>query len=150
VGGKSKMPLDNNHKRLDNFTNIGAIGSIEYQRHWCVNGTAKEYILLDELIETSIYAAKHCAAHPILSKSLSTEEREALIRFHDRVQELYTEIPWRDPKVSITEIVEHNSTMQQIRDAANECLRALGISYTTEQLMSERRSGDYAARRVAP
>ena len=34
-----------------------------------------------------------------------------LIDFHDRVEELFDEVPWNDPAVSIEEIVENRETM---------------------------------------
>jgi hypothetical protein len=117
---------------------IAAIGSIEWQRYWVVNGSAERgYAELDEHIETTIYDAKREATHPTTRDKYSQHERDALIRFHDRVDALYGLIPWRDPKVSIADIVERNETMQQTRDAANECLRTLGVSFTEEELMKE-------------
>lgn len=117
---------------------IAQVGSVEFQRRWFVKGTAEDgWVDLFELIETTIYSARQRARDPILSKNLSPVEREALIRFHDRVDALYGLIQWRDPKVSNADIVERNETMQQIRDAANECLRGLGVSFTTEELMSD-------------
>jgi hypothetical protein len=119
------------------FKNIGEIGSLDYQRWWSLNGTAEQYLLLDELIERTIHAARMRATDAILSKSLSAEQREALMQFHDRVNELYGSIPWRDPNVSMLEIVEGDPAMRQIRDAANACLRVLGVSYSTEELLNE-------------
>jgi hypothetical protein len=120
------------------FISIGSLGSLAYQRRWCVNGTVETgWVDLYELVETTIHAAKHKATHPVLSTDLSVAQREALIRFHDRVDTLYGLIPWRDPSVSIADIVERNPAMQQIRDAANECLRELGVSFTEEELMED-------------
>lgn len=116
---------------------IAQLGSLSYQVSWVVHGNAAEYVLLDELVETTAYAAKHTASDPLLSTSLSQTERDALITFHDRADELYELIPWHDPKVSIADIVERNQSMQQIRDAANECLRTLGITFSTEELMCD-------------
>jgi hypothetical protein len=116
---------------------IAQVGSLPYQVRWVVNANADEYVLLDELIETTTYAAKHRATHPILSKNLSSMEREALIRFHERVMALYGEIPWNDPKVSIADIVEENQAMGEIRAAAQECLHALGVRFATSDLMND-------------
>lgn len=117
---------------------IGAIGSIAWQRRWCINGTVQGgYAELDEYIETTIYEAKRQATHSTTSSRYSERDRETLIGFHDRVDALYGVIPWRDPNVSIADIVERNDTMQQIRDAANECLRALGVSFTEEELLND-------------
>ena len=117
---------------------IAAIGSIEWQRHWVVNGSAERgYAELDELIETTIYEAKRQATHPTTRDSYSQQERATLICFHDRVDALYGSIQWRDPKVSIADIVERNETMRQIRDAASQCLRELGVSFTEQELLND-------------
>jgi hypothetical protein len=116
---------------------IAQLGSITYQVRWVVNADANDYILLDELIETTIYAAKHWAMHPVLAKSLSFMEREALIRFHDRVTALFEQIPWEDPNVSIADIVENNQAMREIRGAALECLTSLGVHFTSEDLTDD-------------
>jgi len=117
---------------------IAAVGSIDWQRHWCVNGTAEGgYGELDEQIETTIHEAKRQATHLTTRDQYSEHEREALVRFHDRVEALYGLIAWRDPKVSIADIIERNETMQQIRDVAKECLRDLNVSFTDEELMNE-------------
>lgn len=116
---------------------IGQMASIAYQEQWVINGTADEYVLLDELIETTIYEAKRQATHSTTCGQYSEKERESLIRFHDRVDAIYGLIPWRDPKVSIADIVMRNETMQQIRDAAKEGLRDLNVSFTDEELMNE-------------
>jgi hypothetical protein len=122
-------------KRL--LKNVALIGSLNYQRRWCVHGTSSEYVLLNELIETTIYAAKHKATHPILSKNLSESEKAILIDFHDRVDELFEEVPWSDPSVSIEEIVENNEAMKRIRQVANDCLRKLGVEYSAEELLAD-------------
>lgn len=116
---------------------IGQMASIAYQERWVVNGTVDEYVLLDELIETTIYEAKRQATHPATRGQYSEKKREALVRFHDRVDALYGLIPWRDPKVPIADIVERHETMQQIRDAASDCLLTLGALFTEEELMSD-------------
>jgi hypothetical protein len=116
---------------------IAQLGSLEYQKRCVVEGTAAEYVLLDELIETTIYASQHHATHPTLREALSPQQRDALIHFHDRVDALYGLIPWRDPDVSIADIVERSRTMRQIRDAANECLGALGESFATDDFVND-------------
>ena len=130
------MQADENNKK-EQFQGIAEVGSIDFQRRWCVHGTSSEYILLNELIETTIYAAKHKATHPVLSKNLSESEKAVLIDFHDRVDELFDEVPWSDPAVSIEEIVENSEAMKRIRQVANDCLRKLGVEYSVEELLAD-------------
>lgn len=119
------------------LTNIALVGSVDYQRKWCVQGTSLEYVLLDELIDTTIYAVKHRSTHPVLSKNLSAREKAILLDFHDTVDALFGEVPWRNSAVSIEEIVENNAAMKSIRQAANNCLRMLGAEFSAEELSAE-------------
>jgi hypothetical protein len=130
------MLADENNKKQQ-FQGIAEVGSIDFQQRWCVHSTSAEYILLNELIETTIYAAKHKATHPVLSKNLAESEKASLLDFHDRVEQLFGDISWNDPTVSIEEIIENCKTMKNIRQAANDCLRKLGIEYTVEELLAD-------------
>lgn len=109
------------------MANFALIGSLDYQRKWCVHGTSSEYVLLSELIETTIYAVKHKATHPVLSKNLSESEKAILVDFHDSVDKFFDEVHWNDTSVSIEEIVDNSDAMKNIRQAANDCLRKLGV-----------------------
>lgn len=117
--------------------NIALVGSFDYQRKWCVDGTSSEYVLLNELIATTTHAAKHKATHPVLSKNLSESEKAILVDFHDRVDEIFDEVPWDDPAVSIEEIVDKSDAMKKIRQSANDCLRKLEIEYSIEELLAD-------------
>jgi hypothetical protein len=130
------MQAGENNKK-EQFLGIALVGSIAYQRRWCVHSTPTEYVLLNELIETTIYAAKHKAMHPVLSKNLPVSEKGILIDFYDRVVELFDEVPWNDPAVSIEEIVESSEAMKRIRQVANDCLRKLGVEYSAAELLAE-------------
>ena len=124
-----------NMKKTGLHADIARVGSIEYQRHWCVHGTADQYLLLNELLETTSYAAMHKATHPALSKDLTEQERDALLRFHAQVDELAEQIPWQDANVSIEEIVEHSEAMREIRQAAVDCLRDIDVVVSREEIM---------------
>jgi hypothetical protein len=130
------MQADKQNKK-EQYRGIAEVGSIDFQRKWCVNGTAEEYVLLNELIETTIYSARHKATHPVLSKDFSESERAVLLDFHDRVDELFDDIPWNDPTASIEEIVENSEAMKKIRQAANDCLRQVQASFSVEELLAD-------------
>jgi hypothetical protein len=55
-------------KKTGLHADIARVGSIEYQRRWCVHGTADQYVLLNESLETTSYAAMHKATQLVLSK----------------------------------------------------------------------------------
>src|SRR2546430_6574379 len=78
-----QMPGDDMVDKSGIVKDIGTIGSIEWQRRWCVNGTVQGgYAELDEHIETTIHEAKRQATHSTTRDKYSEHEREALIRFH--------------------------------------------------------------------
>jgi hypothetical protein len=117
--------------------NIARVGSLDFQVRECLGGTAERYVLLDELLETTITRSEHEATHPILSRKWSETERQALLTFSHRSSELFDLIPWRDAAVSLKDIIERNEAMAEIRNTANECLRQLGVSFTTNDLQGD-------------
>jgi len=116
---------------------IAQISSLDYQKRWILNGNKEEYVLLDELLDTTTYAAQHRATHPVLSQNLSIAERKALSQFCDRVNALSEQISWNDPNVSMSQIIESNAAMRGIREAAALCLQAFGLSFTADELNSD-------------
>lgn len=115
---------------------IARVGSQEFQRAFCVAGTTTRYCLLDELIEMTMDSAKTKATHPVLSKTLLPKERDALLAFYARVDELFDQIPWGDEGTSIDDIVNDNVAMSGIRAAADECLCSVGASFCTNELVA--------------
>jgi len=115
---------------------IARIGSQKFQRSLCVAGTRARYCVLDELIEMTLDAAKNKATHPVLSKTLLPSERDALLAFHSRVDQLFDQIPWSDDETTIEDIVNDNDAMSGIRDAADKCLRSVGARFSAEELIA--------------
>jgi len=112
------------------------VGSIAYQRRWCVHGTQDRYILLQELVESVSYAAYHKATQPVLSRRLSDQEKSSLLEFYTNVDAMLDAAPWGDDRVGIEELVEHEA-LQAIRRSANDCLRKIGFQYNDEELTED-------------
>jgi hypothetical protein len=123
-------------RRLKRLRNIGRVASLEYQVRECLGGTAERYVLLDELLETTIYAAEHDASHPVLSRKWTADQQQALLAFARTASTLFDQIGWQDPNVSLTQII-HSQSMQRIREAADECLRRVGVCFTLEELLGD-------------
>ena len=115
---------------------IARLASPDYQLRAWLAGTADQYVLLDELLETTITRAEHEASHPVLSRKWKAEQQKALLAFARKASTLFDQIRWQDPKVSLGEII-HSHSMQQIREAADECLHRVGASFTLEELLRD-------------
>ncbi len=115
---------------------IGRVASLEFQLRECLGGTADQYVLLDELLETTINSAEREATHPVVSEKWTRESQKVLLDFSRKVSKLFDEIAWQDPGVSLEEII-HSHAMRQIRATAQDCLRHFDVEFTMEQLLSD-------------
>lgn len=111
---------------------LARVSSLDYQQRFCIHGTVSEYCLLDELLDTTLFAIRQYADH---SNCVSQREKESLLRFHIVADEFADRIPWQDSKISIQQIVEHDA-MEGIREAANRCLRDLDATFSREELFA--------------
>lgn len=55
--------------------------------------------------------------------------------FLNLANQLFHRIAWQDENVTLARIVNEDQSMQMIRDAANECLEQLHVSYSFEELL---------------
>src|SRR5437868_6998048 len=106
------------------------IASSEYQQKYCVNGTASEYVLLDELLDTLLYAIRHYLDR---STRIPDSERMALQQFLAMAEPRFDQIPWSDRNVSISQIVDCDA-MKEIREAAAKCLQKTSTTLGLEEL----------------
>ncbi len=116
---------------------IARIGSLSFQEAACLHAKNEEYVLLDELIETTLSRAELEVTNEILARKWSQVERDALRGFVDRVNHLFDQIAWKDESLTLANIIEEDRKMHIIRDAANECLRQVGASFTIEELLAD-------------
>jgi hypothetical protein len=131
------MHLDRSAGKNQLLRSIARIGSLTYQQKACLRGTPHEYVLLDELIETTISRATLEVTNDVLLMKWSLAERNALREFADRVEPLLDQIAWQDKGVPLENIVNEDQSMRKIRDAANECLSQVGTSFSLEQLLAD-------------
>jgi hypothetical protein len=109
--------------------NLARIGSFEYQQKYCINATVSEYVLLDDLLDTTMYAVEHYLAR---STQVSHTDRMALHQFIATANTQIDGIPWRDQDYSIQQIV-YCDAMKEVREAATKCLQDLGASLSLEE-----------------
>jgi 2C-methyl-D-erythritol 2,4-cyclodiphosphate synthase len=116
---------------------IARIGSLPFQEKACLQATSQEYVLLDELIETTLSRAELEVTNEVLATKWSQAERDALRKFVDRVNQLFDQIAWQDENLTLASIINEDPSMQMIRDAANECLRQVRVSFSVEELLTD-------------
>lgn len=114
---------------------IARIGSLPFQEVACLRATSEKYILLDELIETTLHRAELETNNKILAKKWSQAEQQALRIFIDSVGKFFEKIDWRNQTVSLAHILLEDPWMQMIREAANNCLNQLQIHFSLEELL---------------
>jgi hypothetical protein len=112
--------------------NLARVASLEYQVRWCLNGTAQDYVLLDELLGDTLGAAERRTP----SKSWDEDQRQALQTFVREASHYFTQIKWHDESVSPEQII-HSTAMKEIRKAAHACLLGLGVLASLDELVSE-------------
>lgn len=117
--------------------NIARIGSLPFQKEACLQASSEEYLLLDELIETTISRAELEVSNDALAIKWSKVEQDALRAFADRVGNLFDKIAWQDESLTLARIINDDSIMQAIRDAANECLSQVHASFPAEELLAD-------------
>jgi hypothetical protein len=109
---------------------LARIASLEYQQKYCINATVSEYVLLDELLDTTLFAIERYLAG---STRISDSDRMALHQFLAKAEMQIDGIPWMDKGISIGQIVDCGA-MNEIREAATECLQNMGASLSFEEL----------------
>jgi hypothetical protein len=116
---------------------VARIGSLPFQKKACLQATSQDYVLLDEFIETTLSRAELEVTNEVLATKWSQAERDALRRFVDRVNQLFDQIAWQDEDLTLASIVNEDPSMQMIRDAANECLTQVRVSFSVEELLAD-------------
>jgi hypothetical protein len=109
---------------------LARMASLEYQQKYCISGTASEYVLLDELLDTTLYAVRHYLAE---ANEISHSNKRAFELFLAKSESQLDQIPWQDKSISISQIVVCDR-MKEIRDAAANCLHGISASLSIEDL----------------
>ena len=115
--------------------NIARIGSLPFQEKACLHAKSQEYVLLEELIETTLSLAELEVTNEVLKMKWSREERDSLRDFVDRANPLFDQIAWQDESLTLAKILYEDPGMQTIRDAANECLMQVRANFSVEELL---------------
>lgn len=121
------------------------MASKAYQDKWCIReATASEYALLDEIISDTLELVQWNVerreravqrARPDLAAGPWTPvELKALQRFLDLAGGPFTDIPWHEASPTIEQLVHEDPRVARIRDAAQACLDAYGVSVALEEI----------------
>jgi hypothetical protein len=131
------MNRDMSKARRRILLDIARIGSQLYQSKVCVEGTSQAYVLLDELIDITLSRVEHEIANDLLARKWSQQEKDSLHRFVERVNFFYNHIAWQDENLTIASIVNEDSWMKKIREAANECTEQIHVTFSIEELLAD-------------
>jgi hypothetical protein len=116
-------------------TTLGSLASRELQVRFCVHGTKSEYLLPTDILSDSVSAVRFALSMHDRASSFSHHEIEALQSFLSIVEEVGPEIPFDTPGVSNTELILNNFAWNQVREAAQNCLRDLGMEVSLGDLL---------------
>lgn len=130
-------PESSSAGKMHILRDIARVGSLPFQVKACLQATSQEYVLLDELIETTLSRAELEVTNEALAKKWSQSERDALQKFVDRVNNLIDQIEWQDESLTLPTIINEHRSMQLIRDAANECLGQVRAKFSVEELLAD-------------
>jgi hypothetical protein len=121
---------------LNVLRSIGQLASLEYQQVFCTHGTKDQYVLLDELIETTLTRVDLETTHPQLSQKWNEQVLAALKSFSATVAIEYHRMP---SLISVTslETVVQSAEMAVIRLESRKLLDAVGIQYSFDELASD-------------
>lgn len=134
---ETPMHLESSKAKRRVLRYVARIGSQSFQNQACVQGTREKYVLLDELLETTLSSIEHEITSDVLARKWSHLERNALQDFVNRANELFDQIAWQDESLSLAGIVNEDPSMKMIRDAANECLRQVQVNFSMDELLAD-------------
>jgi hypothetical protein len=101
------------------------MASAAYQTKYVVHGTVDGYVLPDELLDSACSSIETALGSKVLRGSLTETEATELAVILSRLRELEKQIPFNQPSVSNSELLE-NPFWQDARDLARKGLGVMG------------------------
>lgn len=102
------------------------LASITYQRKYIIGGTKDEYVLPDELLETTEDLVKLILSKPTSSEYFSERELSCLVAMQAILKHEGDKLPF-DGSVSNEDLIENDTAWAAIRSTAQQCLRLFGL-----------------------
>jgi len=103
-------------------TALSLLGSKDLQTRYCVNATADEYLLPEELLESAV----HRAELSIKNGNIDEEQRQAIERFLSTADEVMKALSSDTSGPSTPDLILNNLWWEKARAAASLCLDELG------------------------
>jgi hypothetical protein len=118
-----KGPFTGRHRdcRLELQIALSLLASKDVQERFCVNGTANEYLLPDDLLNSAFNHATLAG-----KKDAFTDRERSIIKdFISVVDETADKIPFDEEDTKA--LIANNAEWTKIRDAAKRCLEELRL-----------------------
>jgi hypothetical protein len=102
------------------------LASVAYQTKYIIHGTAEEYVLPDELLDSACSIIETTLNSTVLSKSLSQYEVQELSTLLTKLRKLQQQIPFNQAGVSNYELVQKNPSWLEASNLARRGLEMMG------------------------
>lgn len=103
--------------------NLARLASCAYQRHFITEATADEYVLPEEMLDSTSSLLEATLRSATLSRSLGDAERGCLEEALTALRHLQKQIQFDDAEFS----AEHDQDWAAVREVASHCLDILGF-----------------------
>jgi hypothetical protein len=112
--------------RARTIRTLSRLASEPYAERYVLHGTADEYALPEEMVDEACSIAEAARATSIGNSVFTGSELEALARFATLGRKLEAALPLDDASISNEQLLRSREWID-LRTAAQECLRALGV-----------------------
>ncbi len=103
---------------------VGYLASERYQRKYIAQANKDEYVIPEELLDSTCGSIATLFGNPILLRPYSEQQLASLRRFYDVVKYAHSQISFETE--TWVNIVENNKEWSQMRTAAKEIMAILG------------------------
>jgi len=102
---------------------LSRLASQELQEKFCIRGTADEYLLPEELLDSAF----NWAQAAIKQSEFTPTQLDAIAQFLAVVNESVDLIPINNAEITPADLILRDPAWMRVRDAAVNCLKRLGL-----------------------
>jgi hypothetical protein len=104
------------------------LASVAYQTRYVTHGTSEEYVLPEELLDSTCSIIETTLKSDILIQSLKNDEAQELSHVLTVLRRLQKDIPLNEPTVSNYDLIQKNASWLKARNLAQKALEVLGCN----------------------
>ena len=102
------------------YNAVAALASKQYQEKYIANGTALEYVLPDEALDSACLAIETVLNSAVHQVHFTATELDGLRELHRSLRDSQRRIPFDSPELTNNDLVERNREWLSVR-AASQC-----------------------------